>query len=189
MRHGLICQRWYKILVHYPKRYRLYLTVVASLVLVCLWQLILYRPFGRAIHYYQTKNKNFQSMVQELQSAQQQTAVLTKNIQGLRHDLTKYQAQAHDVNGIMAAAIKEAIRNNLVLKSCAAEPLSEQGWHQSQAVRVEVQGALGNVAQWLKKISDVSTLFSVSSVAMVQVDQAVVRCSAILQIMHVRTLD
>lgn len=188
MKYRLKYQNWYKALVHYPKRYRFYLTLLMLLALVSIWQVLLYRPFNRAIQFYRAKNKNFQSMTQELNNVQQQSVILSKNIQGLQRDIDGYQAQIQDVNEVMTSVIKEATQNNLILLTCVTEPCRDHAWYQLQSMRIEVQGTLGDLAQWFKKISDRSKLLSVSSVAAVQIDHVVVRCSATIQSIRIRTV-
>lgn len=188
MKYGLRCQKWYAVLVHYPRRYRLYLTLLILLLLVSFWQIVLYKPFNHAIQFYRAKNKNFQNMMQELGNVQKQNVMLSKNIQGLQQDLKIYQAQIQDVNDVVTFVIREAIQNNLVLLTCRTEPLSDHEWYQAQSIHIEVQGMLSDLTQWLKKLSDTSKLLPVHSVSIAQVDKNTIRSSVVIQCKCLKTI-
>jgi Tfp pilus assembly protein PilO len=187
MKDGLKYQKWYATLVHYPRRYRLYLTLLILLALVSFWQILLYKPFNRAIQFYRAKNKSFQGMLQESNNAQLQNVILSKTIQGLQQDLKGYQTQMQDVNEVVALVVKEARQNNLVLLTCRTEPLSDHEWYQAQSICIEIQGSLSDIMQWVKKLSEGSKLLSMPSVSITQVDKTTVRCSATIQCERIKT--
>jgi Tfp pilus assembly protein PilO len=127
-------------------------------------------------------------MMQEFNNAQLQNVMLSKNIQGLLLDLKGHQAQMQDVNEVVALVIKEATQHNLALLTCRTEPSSDHEWYQAQSIRIEVQGALADLTQWLKKLFDGSKLLSVPSVSVAQVDKMIVRCSATIQCKRIKTI-
>lgn len=182
-------EHWYMYMLHYPSRYRCYVTLLIFLAIVGSWYIMLYCPFKRSIGYYINTNVSLRAQMQEQGKAQELCSTLSKSIKGLERDLHAYQAVPLDSNELITYAATQAISANLLLTTCATEPIIDHGWCQIHPIIIDVHGPLNAVVQWLKTVSAKTKLISVPSAAITRTDQAMVQCSATIAYLNVRSIS
>ena len=180
---------WYMNMVHYPSRYRYYMTLLVLIAFVGFWYGLLYRPFNRAISSYVRKNLTLRNQLQEQAKLQELSSSIAKSITGLERDLRAYQAAPLDANDLITYIVKQAINAHLLVATCITEPVVDHGWYQLQPMVIDVAGPLIAIIQWIKTVSAQTKLLSVSSLSIARVDQSLVRCSTKICCMSVRTIS
>jgi hypothetical protein len=179
---------FYRMLIQYPLRYRLYVTVLVILGLVSCWQVLVYRPLNYSISWYTRKNSILRLKLEELSKAQEGEKLLSRSINDHERDLKEYQATVMSADELVAFVVKQALTTHLSFLMCMAESVNDHGWYQMNSLRVDVQGPLGNVIQWLKAVSSKTSLISMPSISVSQSDPSLVKCSATLSCLNVRII-